>query len=393
VSALIGRANSQAEQQLTLLSAGTAARRRAMGERADRLVANVDWQRLAEVLRLRRLLPTLGPRILELAEGQASAGFVAGVEQALEAGRRQSAFLQLISLRIIATLTDAGIRSTLLKGPLLSEAIYGDPGRRLSNDIDLLVAEEQLHTAVEVVRQLGYAAPADHVERCGLPRLHFLLVHERQKLPPVELHWRVHWYERDFARERLLPPTGDTSGDWRPALADELVALLLFYARDGFIDLRLATDLSAWWDVFGAELQPGALEELLRVYPALIRVIPAAIKVAESVVGLPSAQVIEEMPKLGLRERTAVRLANPNPHASQSQLHADMGLIDGLLTPRGGFGAFVRRQMLPPREVLEEQARHGATRRATSPLGCCAGALARYSIAMTRLVPTNRTPF
>ena len=76
-------------------------------------------------------------------------------------------------------LADAGIRCTPLKGPLLGEAIYGDPGRRLSSDIDLLVAPEQLQAAVEVVRGLGYGAPTDHVGADGLPLLHFVLVHER----------------------------------------------------------------------------------------------------------------------------------------------------------------------------------------------------------------------
>jgi hypothetical protein len=381
-----------AERQLILLSAGTATRRRAMSERAERLTADVDWPRLAETLRLRKLLPTLGPRILEFADGRAGDDFAAAVEQALEAGRRQGAFLQLISLRVIAMLADAGIRCAPLKGPLLGEAIYGDPGRRLSSDIDLLVAPEQLHAAVEVVRGLGYDAPTDYVDDCGLPLLHFVLVHERGELPPVELHWRVHWYEGSFATERLLPPTVDHVGSRRPAPADELAALLLFYARDGFIDLRLAGDLSALWDVYGADLPPGALDELLRTYPAFARVIPVAVKVAERMVGLPATRLVGDMPKLGLRERIAVRLANPNPHSSQSQLYADMGLIDGLLMPRGAFSVFVRRQLLPPPEVLDQQARHGARRRARSPLGRCAGVLARYGLTMTRLMRAPETP-
>jgi len=247
---------SRAERQLILLSAGTAARRQAMGNQARRLMVEVDWSRLAEMLRSRRLLPTLGPRILELAEDQASDDFAAAVEQALGTVRRHAIFLQLVSLRVMTALADAGIRCTSLKGPLLGEAIYGDPGRRPSSDIDLLVSPEQLVRAVEVVGELGYAAPTDYVQDCGLPQLHFLLAHRRQKLPPVELHWRVHWYERSFAHERLLPPVGDSSGDWRPAPADELVALLLFYARDGFIDLRLATDLSAWWTSMAPSCNP-----------------------------------------------------------------------------------------------------------------------------------------
>jgi hypothetical protein len=383
--------NSSAERQLILLSAGTAARRRLMHEQAGRLVAEVDWPRLVETLRLRRLLPVLGPRILELAEERAGEDFAMAVEEAIDAGSRHGAFLQLVSLRLIAMLAEAGIRCTALKGPLLGEAIYGDPGRRLSSDIDLLVSPEQLQTAVEVVRGLGYGAPTDHVLEDGLPLLHFVLVHERGELPPVELHWRVHWYERSFARERLLPPAVDPLGDWRPAPADELAALLLFYARDGFIDLRLASDLSAWWDVYGADLPPGALDELLRAYPALARVIPVAVEVAEQMVGLPAAQIIGEMPRLDLRERMAVRLANPNPDSSLSQLYADMGLIDGLLMPPGGFGAFVRRQVLPPREVREAQARHRARRRPRSSLSRGTGIVARYGLTMTRLMRAPET--
>jgi Uncharacterised nucleotidyltransferase len=357
-----------------------------MAERAGELTPDIDWPRLAATLRSRRLLPVLGSRILELSDGHASGDFAAAVGQALQAGRRQGAFLQLISLRAMAMLAEAGIRSSALKGPILGEAIHGDPGRRLSSDIDLLVSPEQLRAAVEVVRRLGYGAPTDHVLEDGLPLLHFVLVHERGQLPPVELHWRVHWYERSFARDRLLPPTVDQSGDWRPEPVDDLAALLLFYARDGFIDLRTASDLSAWWDVHGADFPSGGLGGLLSAYPALARVIPAAAEAAERIVGLPASQVIGDTHVLGVRGRIAVRLANPNPRSSRSQLYADMSLIDGLLTPPGGLGAFVRRQLLPPPEVLDQQARHGSRRRARSRLGRGLGMLGRYGLRMASLV-------
>jgi hypothetical protein len=374
------------ERRLILLSAGTATCRLATRERAEGLVSDVNWLGLGETLRRRKLLPTLGPRILELADGGASRDFVTAVEQSIVAGRRQGAFFQLIAKRVATALAEAEIRSTVLKGPSLSEAIYNDPGRRLSGDIDLLVATEQLPMAVEVVRGLGYDTPTDYVQDDGLPMLHFALAHERGELPPVELHWRIHWYERSFARERLLPPTLDLSSDWRPAPVDELAALLLFYARDGFVDLRLAADLGAWWDVFGAGIQPGALDELLRTYPAFGRVIPAAAKVAERVVGLPAARVLGDAPKLRLRSRMAMRLADPNPRASLHQLYADAGLIDGLLMPPGAFGAFIRRNVVPPREVLDEYARHSLDGKATSPLGYCLRILIRYGLALARIV-------
>ncbi len=384
--ALTRRRRAEAERQLVLLSAGTALRRNGGRVGARRLADDIDWARLADTLRTRKLLPTLGPRIVELADGRASEEFVAAVAQALTAGRRQGAFLQLVCLRVIAALADAGIRSSALKGPLLGEAIYGDPARRLSSDIDLLVATEQLRAAVEAVRSLGYRAPTDPVDRRGFPLLHFLLAHESGELPPIELHWRVHWYERRFAAEHLVPPSLEPLGGWRPSLAAELIGLLLFYARDGFAGLRAASDLSGWWDAYGPALSPSAVPDLLRDYPELIRVIVAAASAAEAVVGLPARQITGERLTLGHRERVAARLANPNPLASEPQMYAEMGLVDGLLMPPGGFRGFVGRQLLPPSEVRDEHSRQAFRSRTRSPVVRCVGTLARYLATIPRLI-------
>jgi Uncharacterised nucleotidyltransferase len=376
--------DSKAECQLILLSAGTARRRAAERARAARLAGAVDWSRLTATLYGRRLLSLLGPRIVELVGDVAGEELTAAVARAHAAGRRQGQLLQLLTLRILELLAEAEIRAAPLKGPLLGEAIHGDVGRRLSSDVDLLVAPEQLPVAVAVARELGYGAPTDHLLADGLPLLHLRMLAEHGKLPPLELHWRVHWYERSFACERLLPPTARAWDGWRPAPADELAALLLFYARDGFIDLRIAADLSAWWDTRGGELPQAGLVPLIDAYPQFARVLPAAARVAERLIGLPARRLLGDAAGLGVRERLAARLADPHPHSSQSQLYADMGLIDGLLAPPGGFREFVGRQLLPPIEVLDQQARHGARHGARSRSARFLGVLGRYGLAVTR---------
>ncbi|HEY6549579.1 MAG TPA: nucleotidyltransferase family protein [Solirubrobacterales bacterium] len=375
---------SRVESRVILLSAATAARREEMGELIEGQMAGVDWSLLTELLRSQRLLPTLGPRILDFAAGAASQQFARAVAGAIDATRRQDALLQLISAMTMEALADAGISSTALKGPGLGEALYGEAGRRLSSDIDLLVAPEHLGRAVEVVRGLGYAKPTDYVDASGLPLLHFALVHERDELPPVELHWRVHWYETRFARERLLAPSG--AGDWRPAPVDELTALLLFYARDGFTGLRQATDLGAWWDALGAELGPAALAESARSYPALAPALAAALTAAKRTVGFPAERAIGGSVALGARGRIAVRLADPHPYDSQAQLFAEIGLIDGLLAPPRGLLAFIRRQVAPPAEVIREHVEKAHRGRATSTLGYSLRVLGRYALAMARLL-------
>jgi hypothetical protein len=376
-------AGSPDERQLMLIAVGIAARREAMREQAGSLAERIDWGRFAQTLRARRLLASLGSHVLELTGEAASDAFATDVAQAIESGRRQGTFLQLVAMRAISTLAEAGIRSTPLKGPILGEAIYGDVGRRWSSDVDLLVPVDRLRDAVAALATMGYRPPSDHVDAHGLPLLHFSLAHEDERLPQLELHWRVHWYERQFAQERLLAPPDTASDGWRPAPVDELAALLLFYARDGFIDLRLATDLSAWWDTLGGRASPGFLSAVVDRYPALGRALAASASAAERIAGLPAAML--GLPRLGWRERAAVRLANPHPHSSHPQLYADVSLIDGLLAPAGGMPAFARRQLLPPREVLRQRAQLTRSRRGNTRAGNGARMLVRYGLAMTRL--------
>lgn len=372
-------------ERLIALSAGTAARRTRERARAERLIEGLDWQSVADSLARVRLLGALGPRLLELAPGAHGAPgeqFERRLAEALESGRRQGALLALIAQQAIELLADAGIRCSPLKGPLLGEALYGDAGRRSSSDIDLLVEPARLRDAAEVVRRLGYAQPRDRVDEHGLPLLHFALLHERAELPPIELHWRIHWYESRFAQERLLAPAGVRALDWRPAAADELAALLLFYARDGFLALRHACDIGAWWDARGGELERGEFDELLAAHAALGPALRTALTAAERAVGLPASQ-IAETGRRRARERAAYRLAGTGAGRSEAQRFAQMGLIDGLLAPPGGLRAFSERQLIAPGQAPPSDA---AGVRAILDAGHGLRVLCRYALALLGLL-------
>jgi hypothetical protein len=247
----------------------------------------------------------------------------------------------------------------------------------------VLVPAEDLHRAAAALRELGYQPPTDYLEAGGLPLLHLTMAHGENKLPSVELHWRIHWYEREFARRHLLPPDPGAPWDWRPKPAAEFAALLLFYARDGFIGLRYPCDLSAWWDRHAAEVDPSELARLAAAHPALGPALAAALVVAGRAIGLP-AVLTAGYGDLGWRARLAVRLADPNPYPSVHQAYAEIGLIDGLLTPRNKLGEYARRQILPPSAVLREHAER-AEEEVVSPLGYGFRTLLRYALALSRV--------
>jgi hypothetical protein len=66
------------------------------------------------------------------------------------------------------------------------------------------------------------------------------------------------------------------------------------------------------------------------------------------------------------------------------QAYAEIGLIDGLLTPRNKLGEYARRQIAPPAAVLHEHAER-AGEEAVSPLGYSFRTLLRYALALSRV--------
>jgi hypothetical protein len=349
------------------------------------LASEVDFGRIEQSLRRRRLLTTLGPRICRLAGRHLPGGFAENVETALDDGRRQAGLLCLADEAARTRLRGAGITAVPLKGSTLAERLYGDPGRRLASDVDVLVAPSELHRAARVLEGLGYLPPNDPLDARGMPRLHLAMAHAAGTLPAVEIHWRVHWYEERFACERLLPPAGERSECWRAEDRDELAALLLFYARDGLMNLRIAADLGAWWDRYGENIRAPALDQVCVLYPALADALGAAALAAERVVGLPATTVLSghRPPR---RARVAARLANPLPYGRPSQLHAETALVDGLLAPPGARRAFIRRQVLVRRAELEAAAGGGPSR---SPVGHATRVLVRMAFGARRLPGTG----
>jgi hypothetical protein len=232
-----------------------------------------------------------------------------------------------------------------LKGVDLSHRLYGNSAGRESRDIDVLVLPHDLERAAAIAQQeFSYVAPRDALDSDGWPLLHYRMEHPHE-WPSLELHWRVHWYERTSGAD-MIRQSSMTGGQRVMTPAHELASLLLFYARDGFVGLRDLAAIAAWWDHHGSDLPPLGLADFARMFPDLAPALRTSARVAARMVGLPLQPLRLDADRITLRERRAARLADPQPGPDTSRLLADMALVDLLLAPRLDLTGFVRRQML-----------------------------------------------
>lgn len=337
--------------------AGAEQRRHALRGMALDALARADFERFERELRSRQLLPLIGTRAVAIGADLVPASFASAVSNALASARAEGMALDFSTRRVVQMLAERGIAAMPIKGPLLAVEAHGDIGLREAADIDLLVAPDDLDAAVEALTADGFTRPRDPRRRNGLPDLHFALAHP--ELARVELHWRVHWYERAFSSD-MLAGARPADGLLRPRDEDLSASLLLFYARDGFYGLRLAADLAGWWDRHGDSLSGAFLEQHARRYPALAPALTAAAVAAEQMAGVPALGWLGSAIAGSHRVAIAIRLADWTQTGDIDQLGANISLVGGILGPRGSMQEFVRRELLVQGAPLLPKLAHAA---------------------------------
>jgi len=368
------------EEELAFRLAAVAAARAADRGRIRALAARANLEVLVEHLAGQRLLALIGSRLIDSCEDLVEPALRRAVAAATAHARLVHVLGVHHTVDLCRRLEQAGIEVVALKGPLLAERIYADPALRAApRDIDLLVRPERLDEAVQVVRARGFALRDDDIWADGLPHYHYGLLPQRSGMPNVELHWRLHWYEREFAQRLISRSLIGPDGVRIPSPADDLAALLIVFARDGFVGLRLAADIGAWWDANGARLRRPGLEGILAENPRLRATLLAAVEAAEALVAVPRHELVSERWRTPRRARVALRLVNWRGRGDWHELTTDITLIDLLLIPLAAGRVFIRHYYFQP---LSKYAREHGWR----PEARFRNELRRTAHALVRLV-------
>jgi hypothetical protein len=132
--------------------------------------------------------------------------------------------------KVFRKLNGDGVSFIVLKGPHLAEVVYGDWALRPMGDLDILVNEEDLSTALSSLQDIGYSnrnskAPPQHHH---LPQL------LKVGSVPIEIHLGI-------SSTQAVPFTADHDGLWKRAQRVKIggVEVLVLSFEDLLLNLSL----------------------------------------------------------------------------------------------------------------------------------------------------------
>lgn len=235
----------------------------AAGERV-KPPADMNWELLQTYAEKNRLIPQVvaGGRYDETAS-RALATLARQKRQLTERTMRQ---IQLLA-GLMGAFQKEGLRVLTMKGPLLAAELYGDPSLRYSNDLDLLVFQEDYHRAKEILVSFGFRGESFSLYHKTEKRRKVLEergeeMHERFLRDDicVELHWRITFRyrvetEELWERRELRTLLGQPIPYIGPE--DNLIYLICHGTGHGYSRLRWLVDL---YRIFGT--RPQGLGEL-----------------------------------------------------------------------------------------------------------------------------------
>jgi hypothetical protein len=294
----------------------------------------IDWPMLWALADEHGMLPLLAARLQDVDESTVPPEFR---EKIRDWQRSQIVFslsLNAELFRLLDRFSSAGLEVLLTKGPALAARCYGDPGARQYTDLDLIVRDQDIQHATEMMIALEYDSkvPLRAIEAKKFPGEY--VFSQRATGLIVEFHTEhtFRYHPRPLPVQRLFDRRACVRFDGHdvPALSveDELILICIHGAKHFWTRLMWIADVAALvsrqdvtWDLalaaahevsaermlrVGLQLAAGVLSvELPRQVAADARADPAAGRIAEQIV---SRLPLGEAAPFGLLGRAMFRI-------------------------------------------------------------------------------------
>ena len=182
------------ETELLLSCVGVAFRKDGPAQPPSTLPEGLDWTRFTGLCEWHNVASLVCRALPSVQNGAVPPAAMNRFRSLHHNYTARSLFLASELSRILNALESCGIPAYPFKGPALSVMLYGDPARRQSKDLDILIPKEGVRKAIDCLDTLGYGARASVAG-------HRLAAHRRTEYElqffrrdgklTVELQWAV----------------------------------------------------------------------------------------------------------------------------------------------------------------------------------------------------------
>jgi hypothetical protein len=198
------------------------------------LPETLDWNRFVGLCDWHNIVPLVYRALPAVRPGAVPPAALNRLRSLCHNNTARALFLASELSAILNAFESCGIPAYPFKGPALSVMLYGDPARRQSKDLDILVPKERVRKAIDCLDSLGYGAKTSlaGARLAAHRRTEYELQFFRHdgKLT-VELQWAVVPGFFGFDHERLGISSTLEKRDWNglafPVLSPDETLLML----------------------------------------------------------------------------------------------------------------------------------------------------------------------
>lgn len=154
-------------------------------------VSQIDWDAFLDFVIHHRVFPLIYLRIKNMGEDLIPERVTSNLHKLYKNNTIRMMQLTREMCEICSTLTESGIRTLQLKGPILALQLYGELSYRTSKDLDLLIGGSDVAKTTAILHQLGYQSDQTDQFIFWEKKSHHMSFFHPEKSIQVEIHWRL----------------------------------------------------------------------------------------------------------------------------------------------------------------------------------------------------------
>jgi len=185
--------NPLSKEFLLLLSFAGICSDSVMPEHSANQPEAIDWNHFVQLAKHHRVYPTVYLHAKKMDDERIPAEVMQAFHHEYNRNTLQMLRLTAEMKKICSLFDEHRIRTLMLKGPVLSETLYGDLSLRTCKDLDILVSHDDVEKAEQLLLQSGFVADSEEVRVLSdwKWRVHHISYSHPINRVQIELHWRL----------------------------------------------------------------------------------------------------------------------------------------------------------------------------------------------------------